>query len=247
MHRFFVKPEQIKKNHIRISGDDFKHLTKVLRVSDRELFEICDGQGMDYHCKICERGEDYIVAQVYNQQPSVGENPYTLTLFQGIPKGQKFEEIVQKGTECGVTRFVPFESTFCVAKIKNEKQAKKKQERWQRVAYEAAKQSKRGVIPEVFLPQCFDAVRDTLARYDLVLFAYEHEGERTLKDVLAELDSPDIQRIAMIIGSEGGFSPDEAAVLREKGAVSVSLGKRILRTETAGIVLAAQINYALSK
>lgn len=248
MHRFFVTPDKInkiKENSIVIDGEDFKHLTRVLRVSDHELFEVCDGAGTDYHCKITDRYDDHVVAAIEETMPSVGENPYAMTLFQGLPKGQKLEEIVQKGTECGITRFAPFESTYCVAKVKNAKQAAKKQTRLQRVAYEAAKQSKRGVIPDVTLPLKFDALLTAVADYDLVLFAYEHESQTSFKQEMALQDKTTLQKIAVIVGSEGGFSPEEANALRGAGAVSISLGHRILRTETAGVVIASQLNYAL--
>lgn len=244
MHRFFVTPEQIKDSTITITGEDVKHLTKVLRIADDELFEVCDGQGTDYLCKIAAHHDDAVLAAVQKTTPSAGENPYHLTLFQGLPKGQKLEDIVQKGTACGINRFVPFTSTYCVAKIKDRRQAQKKQVRLQRVAYEAAKQSKRGVIPRVDLCEPFSEMASELTDFDLVIFAYEHESEQTLKQALAPRDLRKLKTIAVIVGSEGGFSPDEAARLRACGALSVSLGKRILRTETAGIVIAAQINYA---
>jgi len=242
MHRFFVTPENIQEDTITIEGDDFVHLTRVLRIGDQEVFEVCDGRGTDYHCVIGQRDKDFLTAKILEKMPAGGEAPFHLTLFQGLPKGHKLDEIIQKGTEVGISAFVPFQSSRAVATVRGKED--KKRERWQRIAYEAAKQSKRGIIPLVGTPlTSLSAVLDRFADYDLILLAYEGEREGSLKQILAGAGPERPERIALIVGPEGGFSPEEAAACTAAGAVSVSLGIRILRTETAGVVMAAQVDF----
>lgn len=245
MHRFFVKPEQIHGDQITIDGEEFKHAAKVVRIRDNELFEVCDGSGFDYHCLIACREKEQLTAAIQEKRPSAGELPYAVTLFQGLPKGQKMDEIVQKNTELGISSVVPFVSTFCMAKLEKSDKAPKKCGRWQRIAFEAAKQSKRGKIPRVHEPVAFQRICEVTADFDLVLLAYEHEMDRPLQTVLKGRTRS--RNIAVIVGSEGGFSREEVERLEAAGAKSVSLGKRILRTETAGMALLAQINYAFGQ
>ena len=150
------------------------------------------------------------------------------------------ESVIQKCVEAGAASIVPFTSERTVVKLGDKEE--KKTRRWQRVAYEAAKQSKRGIIPHVAEVTTLSALADTLDNYDLVLIAYEGEEESSLKDVISCLEF-DPERIAVIIGPEGGFAPAEVAMIEEAGGYSVSLGRRILRTETAGVVLLAQLNF----
>lgn len=245
MHRFFVKPEQICGDQIVIAGEEFKHAVKALRIRDNELFEVCDGNGYDYHCLIARREREQLTAAIQVKYPSAGELPYAVTLFQGLPKGQKMDEIVQKNTELGIGAVVPFVSAFCVAKLEKPDKAAKKRSRWQRIAFEAAKQSKRGRVPQVHEPVTFQRMCERVADFDLVLLAYEHELDKTLQTVLE--GQSDSRKIAVIVGPEGGFSLKEAEKLEAAGAKSISLGKRILRTETAGMALLAQINYAFGQ
>lgn len=253
MHRFFVDPTQIAEmesdgntvGEIIISGDDFKHITRVLRIDSKELFEVCDGQGNDYHCKIKKIEDQYLTAQIEAKQPSVGELPYQMTLFQGLPKGKKLDEIIQKGTELGYSKFIPFVSSRSVAEISSKEN--KKTERRCRIAYEAAKQSKRGKIPEVVFPlKSISETAEQIKNYELVLLAYENEHTQMLKDILQGRDTPP-KNIAVIIGPEGGFSIEEVQAFVDAGASVVSLGNRILRTETAGPAAAAMLIYELGE
>lgn len=245
MHRFFVKPEQIRGDQITIDGEAFKHAVKAVRIRDNELFEVCDGNGYDYHCVIACREKEQLTAAIQDKRPSAGELPYRVTLFQGLPKGQKMDEIVQKNTELGISDVVPFVSAFCVAKLEKPDKVAKKCGRWQRIALEAAKQSKRGKIPQVHEPVAFQRLCEIVADFDLALLAYEHEMDRSLQTALK--GQTQCRHIAVIVGSEGGFSRDEVESLEAAGAKSVSLGRRILRTETAGMALLAQINYAFGQ
>ncbi|WKY43468.1 RsmE family RNA methyltransferase [Eubacteriaceae bacterium ES2] len=244
MHRFFVDKNQICDESITIMGEDFKHLTRVLRLKINDEIEVCDGLGMDYRVAIRTIAQNELTGSIIETIASSGENTdFEVTLFQGLPKGSKMETIVQKNVELGVSAIVPFSSRRAVSEIA--KKEDKKLERWQRIAYEAAKQSKRGIIPEIQSLMRVNAVGEKLADFDLVLLAYEDEQECSLKKVLTDFDWPAEKklRIAVIIGPEGGFDPDEVKLLTASGAKSVSLGKRILRTETAGMLVIGQVNF----
>lgn len=240
MHRFFVNKDQIEDAFIRISGEDHHHLTHVLRIRDNEVFEVCNGEGTDYHCVIAEDDGKTVFCQILQTQPSLGESDIAYTLFQGLPKGTKMDEVVQKNTELGISRIVPFESMRTVVDLKGKQE--KKTERWQKIALSAAKQSKRGVIPEVSAPVTFNEVVSAVRDYDLFVLCYEEERATTLKSTLEKLKNRP-GRVAFLIGPEGGLDPSEAETLSKAGALSVSLGHRILRTETAGQSVLSQLNF----
>ncbi|UYO63683.1 16S rRNA (uracil(1498)-N(3))-methyltransferase [Acetobacterium wieringae] len=246
MHRFFVEPGQISGSTVVISGEDFKHITKVLRLGKDDRIEVCDGLGNDYLIVLDSPTDRTISGYIKSQEPSQGETPELLiTLYQGLPKGTKMEMIIQKGVELGVYEIVPFSSLRAVVQIKDKQD--KKIERWQRIAYEAAKQSKRGIIPQIGKPLTLAGVLQETDRYDLILLAYEDENRQTLKEALTAFEKKQVVdkplRIAVIIGPEGGFDPQEAAACQAAGVISVSLGKRILRTETAGMMVLSQLNF----
>lgn len=243
MHHFFVSPEQIKSDQIEVTGEDYHHIVDVLRIHDQEKFEICDGNGTDYLCRIYEQkpAEKRLIAQIHDSYPSKSELPYRLVLYQGLAKGKKMDEIIQKGTELGVSDFIPFESQFCVVHLKEAKTIQKKVERWQKIAKSAAQQSKRGRIPQVHAPIILSSL-DTLQGKSLI--AYENEKKHSLKEAVQQWEHP-VDQINILIGPEGGFAEKEVRTLEKAGVESVSLGKRILRTETAGMALCAQLNYAL--
>lgn len=246
MHRFFVEPDQIAEASIVIAGEDFKHITKVLRLGKDDMIEICDGHGTDYQVALNTPGDQTVSGSIIKQYPSRGETPeLVITLFQGLPKGTKMELIIQKAVELGVFDVVPFSSQRAIAQIKDKKD--KKIERWQRIAYEAAKQSKRGIIPTIRLPQTLTDIVKQVDDYDLMILAYEDENMLTLKAALEvfkkknEVNKP--LKIGVIIGPEGGFDPQEVAACKAAGVVSITLGQRILRTETAGMVVLSQLNF----
>lgn len=246
MHRFFIEPGQITEQSIVISGEDFKHITKVLRLGKDDVIEVCDGTGTDYQVVLNTPGDQTISGVIKEQYPSLGENPeLSVTLFQGLPKGTKMEVIIQKCVELGVVEIVPFSSMRTISQIKDKKD--KKIERWQRIAYEAAKQSKRGIIPVVKDLQTLKDVLKEAAHFDLLLLAYEDENKRSLKVALMDFEKKSeagkCLKIGVIIGPEGGFDPQEAEACRAAGIISVSLGTRILRTETAGMVVLSQLNF----
>ncbi|HEY5556658.1 RsmE family RNA methyltransferase [Acetobacterium sp.] len=246
MHRFFVNPNQINDRVINIDGEDFKHITKVLRLKKGEIIEVCDGMGLDFRVVLEAPGDGTIAGRITETSLSKGETTdMCITLFQGLPKGSKMEVIIQKSVELGVNRIVPFQSKRSVSQIKEKKD--KKIERWQRIAYEAAKQSKRGIIPVIGeLSELKDILQDA-KHFDLLLLAYEDEKKQSLKEVLTGLcQGQEIRKpldIGVIIGPEGGFDPTEVSMCQLAGVKSVSLGNRILRTETAGMVVLSQLNF----
>jgi 16S rRNA (uracil1498-N3)-methyltransferase len=231
MQRYFITPDQMVKDVIHITGDDVHHIHTVMRSQIGDIF-ICCMMGMDYLVKIESISSSAITCHVLESYPSVGEPNLQVTLAQGLPKGEKLEWILQKGTELGATAFLPFFSTRTIVKLEGNKAAKK-QSRWSKIVKEAAEQSHRGKIPSVFLPITWKELLQEISKYDLAIIAYEKDGQ-----VLQTL--PSIQKsksIFMIIGPEGGFSEQEIQEAMEYGATPITLGNRILRTETAAISL----------
>lgn len=246
MHRFFVNLNQISDTKIYISGEDFKHITKVLRLGKGETIEVCNGQGLDYMVVLEAPLDGTIIGNITEITSSKGETgDMNITLFQGLPKGSKMEVIIQKAVELGVNRIVPFQSKRSVSQIKEKKD--KKIERWQRIAYEAAKQSKRGIVPVIGELMEVEELLQELDSFDLLLLAYEDEKKHSLKEVLTGLSQGQEDKhplnIGVMIGPEGGFDPQEVSLCQLAGVKSVSLGNRILRTETAGMVVLSQLNF----
>ncbi|MBQ2662014.1 MAG: 16S rRNA (uracil(1498)-N(3))-methyltransferase [Clostridia bacterium] len=240
MSRFFVNLENISENTARIYGEDARHITKVLRMTTGEKVVLCDGLGMDYEATITGADKESVSFSIENKTPTLSESPIRVTLFQGLPKSGKMELIIQKCVELGVHEIVPVKAHRSVVKL-NSKDEANKLARYNRIAYEAAKQSQRGIIPRV-LPFTAFKTHD-FSRFDAVIVAYEEETERTLKQALSGLGSA--KNIALIIGPEGGLEKDEVNHMVNCGGISVTLGKRILRTETAGMATLAMIMYGL--
>lgn len=237
MPRFFVQSTQIDNGTVTVTGDDAHHISRALRMAAGERITVCDMQRNEYECELTAFLPDCVQARVLSVTQSSAEPPTLLTLFQALPKGDKLDSIIQKAVECGVSRIVPFESERCVVRSKPEGEARKT-ERRERIAKEAAKQCGRAVLPEV-LPTCsFSDVLDAAHDFDLVLFCYEGEGTTPIGKLLHGVDWKRGMRVAVVIGSEGGFSLAEAQAARERGFFMTGLGQRILRTETAsGFVL----------
>lgn len=246
MHRFFVAPKQIENRVVTIAGDDYKHISKVLRLRSGDEIEVCDGQGQDYRLRIKQLSKECLTGEVVETYPCLGENKDSeITLFQGLPKASKLEMIIQKNVELGIKQIYPFS---CIrSQVELGQKADKKRQRWQRIAYEAAKQSKRGIIPQIGSILTVVEIARMQAEFDLILLAYEDEKDKTLKQVVLEFEKQNLKRqaisIAIIVGPEGGFDLSEVKTLTAAGAHSVSLGKRILRTETAGLMMVSQLNF----
>jgi len=235
MRRFFC--DNIAESTATITGDDAHHIYRVLRMKPGDTLSLCDGAGGEFDAVITSVSSEAVVCALGVKHKSAAESPVAVTLFQCLPKTGKMETIVQKCTELGVFAVVPVVSARCVV-IPN-KDFEKKRERYNRVALEAAKQSRRAVVPQV-LP-LVELKKVDPKQFDLFLVAYEEEDARSLKTALQQADSP--KTIAILIGPEGGLEEGEVSRLMQSGAVSVSLGKRILRTETAGMAMLAQILY----
>lgn len=231
MPRFFIAASNIFGGIAYINGKDAEHI-RVLRIKEGEQFVVCDGNGMDYHCRLSRLTEDGAEGEVLNHVPSLGEPTVFCSIFTAFSKGDKLETVIQKSVEIGASEIILFPSHRCVSKPEGIS-IMKKLSRWQKIAEEAAKQSGRGRIPNVTAAPTFEAAIKAAAKADLPLFLYENEEEFGLKSALEK--NSDFKHVSIVSGPEGGFEPDEAALARELGMVSVSLGARILRCETAPI------------
>lgn len=238
---FFVTSDQIENNKIYIKGSDVNHIKNVLRHTKGDVLSVVSDQ-IKYEVQIDEINSECVVCDILNKNLEE-DNKIDLTIYQGLAKADKFEYIIQKCTEIGVHRIVPTEMKRCVVKLDN-KDKVKKIDRWRKIAEVASKQSLRNDILEVAQVATFMDLINSLKNFDYVIMAYEKEKDVLLKDVLKNINA-DTYKIAVIIGPEGGIDDSEAEKLVENGARSVSLGKRILRTETAPIVVAANIMYEL--
>lgn len=251
MSRFFVSPEKIGARTITLEDpQDLRHMRKALRLKPGDEVDVSDGLRWEYRARIEFIDEGGAALTILDKQAFSSEPSTRVTLFQGIPKQGKMETIVQKCVELGVHRIVPvfMDRSVVVDRGKMEK----KTERWQKVAGEACKQCRRGIIPEVSSPLRMEQAVEELEDYDLVLIPYENEEGRTIKDVLRKADSAGaskeesgIPRVALFIGPEGGFSEEEVREVTARGGQSVSLGKTTLRTETAGPATLAMILYEM--
>lgn len=237
MQRYFITPDQLIGDIIHITGEDVHHIRTVMRNQVGDTF-ICCLMGMDYLVKIEDISSKTITCHIIERNVSIGEPTIEVTVAQGLPKGEKLEWILQKGTELGAVSFLPFSSSRTIVKLDNTK-ANKKRDRWSRIVKEAAEQSHRGTIPIVFSPASWEALIAEIPKYDVALIAYEKGGQ-----VLSEVSNLyEAASILMIIGPEGGFSEQEVQEATEQGAVPVTLGDRILRTETAAISLLTCIMF----
>ncbi len=243
MHRFFVPVEDISDQTIVIrSKEDVKHAVKALRIQTGEEIEVSDGQGNEFVCQVTDLDQGLVEARIIEKSTNQRESGVKVTLYQGLPKSDKLELIIQKVTELGATEIVPLALERCVVKLKDDKSTTKKLDRWNRIAYEAAKQSKRGVLPEVSKPMNLKQMLDQMNRHDLVIVPYEGEQAQGIKGVLRAQPA---KSVGIVIGSEGGFEQEEVEKLIAAGAKSVTLGPRILRTETAGIIATGIVQYEL--
>lgn len=246
MHRFFVAPEQIRveERTVTITGPDVNHIRNVLRMKAGEELDVADGQGgREYRCAVRGYGEDFVDCELRFIREEGVELPSRIHLFQGLPKADKMELIIQKAVELGVYRILPVETKRCVVKL-DDKKAKSKTARWQQISESAAKQSRRGIIPEVTQPLNFQKALELTEGMDLKLIPYElAEGMEKTRQLLESVRPG--QDIAVFIGPEGGFDEEEIRAATEKGIEPITLGKRILRTETAPLAVLSWLMYRL--
>lgn len=229
MARFFIAASNIFGGVAYLNAEEAEHI-RVLRIRSGETFTVCDGNGNDYVCRLGEKTSDGISAEILETLPSTGEPGVECTVYAALPKGDKAETIIQKSVELGAASIVFFPSARCVSRP-SEASLISKLGRWQKIAAEAAKQSGRGRIPTVSALSSFVLAMDEAAKTDLPLFLYEDEQGLSLRAAIE--GKPDAKTVSVVTGPEGGFEKEEVEAAKQAGLLSVSLGKRILRCETA--------------
>lgn len=251
MHWFYVKNSQISDGKIRITGQDVVHIRQVLRMKAGEHIVICDGEGTDYYCSLEAVGEKEVTARIEQMNASESELPMDIYLFQGLPKLDKMELIIQKAVELGVHAVIPVATKRSVVKL-DEKKSGKKRERWQGISEAAAKQSGRGMIPKIYEPMRFPEALAMAEPMEFRIIPYEQaEGMEPTRDFMERISKQAVkkqkEKIAVFIGPEGGFEESEILLAREKGFTPISLGKRILRTETAPLVVLSALMLSMER
>lgn len=254
MYHFFVEPGQVYEDHVEIRGGDVNHIRNVLRMKPGEALTVSDGFGNEYACRLDACTEGLVRAEILEKKRVESELPSRLVLFQGLPKGDKMELIVQKAVELGVSAVVPVASRRCVVKLDGKK-ADHKRKRWQAVAESAAKQSGRALIPEICPVTDFAGAVRQASGLDVCLIPYECAQElldggtdtamEKSRKVLAGIQRG--QSVGILIGPEGGFEKEEVASAMEAGAAPLTLGRRILRTETAGLCILSVLMFQLEE
>ncbi len=241
MYHFFAQHENIHDTYIEIVGTDVNHIKNVLRFKEGDELLISSGDNVDYSCHIAELGDDKIIAAIDSKDDVGKELPSKVYLFQGLPKGDKMEFIIQKMTELGVYSIIPVAMKRSVVKL-DSKKADSKVKRWNTIAESAAKQSKRSIIPEVTEVMTFKQALETAAGIDVKLLPYEcADGMEKTKNIIEGLHGG--ESTAIFIGPEGGFDIEELELAKKSGWEVITLGKRILRTETAGMMLMSVLMY----
>ena len=242
MYQFFVESGQIGKDSVMIEGSDVNHIKNVLRMKPGEKIRISGPAGENYFCEIAEIEDSFVRASILEKDETGTELPNRIYLFQGLPKNDKMEWIIQKTVELGVYEVIPVAMKNCVVKL-DDKKAKSKVTRWQAIAESAAKQSKRSLIPEVKMPMSYKEAVAYAKGLDVKLVPYENEhGMSGTKAAMEQIEKG--ESVAVFIGPEGGFAPEEIEMVRDEMQL-ISLGRRILRTETAGIAALAILGYQL--
>lgn len=247
MPKFFVDDNQIEGSRISITGEDVNHITNVLRLKKDDCILVCDKQNsITYNSKIEEILKEKVVCKIENEIAEQVESNVKVSIFQGLPKADKMEYIIQKCTELGAVEFIPVALKRCIVKL-NGKDEVKKIERWQKIAEVASKQSGRDMIPNVKNVITINKLKEEIEKFDLFIVAYEAEKEVTLKQILqANRDrilEKENSKIGVVIGPEGGIDKQEIDELKLCGAKIITLGNRILRTETAPIAITSNILY----
>ncbi|MEE0862304.1 MAG: 16S rRNA (uracil(1498)-N(3))-methyltransferase [Lachnospiraceae bacterium] len=243
MHHFFVSPNQIDDKYVTITGGDVNHIKNVLRMKVDEELLISNGQDKDYYCKIEAISDDEIKALILDEEFEGTELPTELYLFQGLPKSDKMELIIQKAVELGVKEIIPVATKRCVVKLDDKKEASKIK-RWQAISESAAKQSRRTIIPEISSVMSFKEAINRAKEFELGIIPYENfKDMKETKEVLSKVQKG--IKIGIFIGPEGGFEESEVQYALDNGIHPISLGKRILRTETAGLAIVSVLMFQL--
>ena len=242
MYQFFVDDAQIGREFVTITGADVNHIKNVLRMKAGEKIRISNQQGRDYYCEISEVTDTFVQADILNEDAASTELPSKIYLFQGIPKGDRMETVIEKAVELGVYEIIPVAMKYCVVKLDAKKEAAKVA-RWQKQAEAAAKQSKRSIIPKIHPVMSYKEAVEYVMQCDVRLVPYENErGMQGTKEALSTIKAG--TSVSVMIGPEGGFAEDEIAQVKDSMQV-ISLGKRILRTDTAGIAVMSMLMLEL--
>jgi 16S rRNA (uracil1498-N3)-methyltransferase len=246
MHRFYVTADQIKEDTIRITGSDVNHIKNVLRMKQGEELIICDGQGKDCYCIINRVSEGEIITKILSTRETGTELKTKITLYQGLPKKDKMELIIQKAVELGVYEIVPVVTRRVIVKLEDKKKEAKKLVRWQAIAESAAKQSGRGVIPVVRPIISYSEAIQECGNRELGLIPYENaEGISYTRQIMNKIK--EYASIGVFIGSEGGFEEEEIELAKMNNICPITLGNRILRTETAGLAILSMMMLSLEE
>jgi len=243
MPRFFIDKSAINGSTASITGQDATHISRVLRLKSGDELVLCDGRGNDYIALIANIDKEKVTVNITEQKKNQNEPLALVTLFQGIPKSDKMDFIIQKCVEIGIMSIVPIITEHVVVKVDQKEAVNKRVERWNKISFEAAKQSERGIVPKIAAPMEFhDALHMVGGKYSAVI-PYEKETKVGLKSFIEGIKGE--KEIAVFIGPEGGFAESEVREAVKHGAVPVTLGPRILRTETAGIFVLTILMYEL--
>lgn len=247
MPKFFVKENQVNNNKITILGTDVNHIKNVLRLQLNENIQICNSDNQEnYLCKIKDISDEQIKCDVLEKIEETVEPVVKVTIFQGLPKSDKMELIIQKSVELGVYSIAPVDMGRCIVKL-NEKDKLKKIDRWQKISEVAAKQCGRDIIPQISNVTTVKEICSTIDDYDMIIVAYEKEKQNVLKNELKEIKQKGFKKIGFVVGPEGGLEEKDVEMLKTSGAKIVTLGKRILRTETVAINVLSNIMYELEQ
>ena len=238
MHRFFIQHSQIQGKRLYVEGADVNHIKNVLRMKPGEVVRVSSQGGHDYYCSILELTDDFVQLDILDSEAAGTELPCRIYLFQALPKGDRMEYVIQKAVELGVYEIIPVAMKYCVVRL-DEKKAQAKVRRWQAVAESAAKQSKRSRIPNIHPVMSYQEALKYAMECDRHLVPYENErGMRATAEALAAIRAG--ESLSVMIGPEGGFAQEEIEAVRERMQV-ISLGKRILRTDTAAIAVLSML------
>ncbi|KJS11302.1 MAG: 16S rRNA methyltransferase [Peptococcaceae bacterium BRH_c8a] len=240
MARFFVDPDDVHGDTVTVTGEEAHHISTVLRLGPGDIITLLDGKGSLYQCRIEEKSSGIVQCRVLEALPAGGEPPLRVVLLQGIAKGDRMDMVIQKGTELGASVFVPVHCRRSVVRLDAAKGAARR-ERWQRIAAGAAKQCRRALVPDVYEPVTWENALGLIPPGAPAFLPWEEESGRSLKQELQCRPAP--AEAYIIIGPEGGLEPDEVDEARHRGVVPVSLGPRILRTETAGLAVISMVLY----
>ena len=242
MPKFFVLPDKIKDGIITIETSDAAHIRRVLRLGTGDRITVCDSTGTDYEAQISAINDKAVICEVIASHKNKSEPNISVTIYQALPKASKMEYIIQKNTELGAVRIVPCALSRCVVKLDGS-DAEKKRSRWQKIADEAAKQCGRGILPEITAVHTFSEAVKEMQASDLCFVPYECETNNRLRTVLTKSENP--LSISFMIGPEGGFAPEEIDLIKAYKIPCITLGPRILRTETAAEAVLSMVMYEL--